>query len=293
MQPQRASPGAQALTVHSRVRDAAQGHTLALSSNHPRVTLYSPLLCGGELRKIKKDFNEMNQNTDSKSGPADSQETTFTPSELVLLHGEQFSPKGKLLDRTKLIHNGQEVVCSTLVERVMAAAVLGNEQYGVIRLEIRQKRGLLGLGKVDALYMEPSGQSFNWPAGTLEAEICRRVPALKANKNRHEVYNFVYEWMGREVSNPWDEVIAMLQRGLGQRGLLDTEEKKVLFVFTSKSFSFPQRTADLLAKEDIRPIQQALDDCERSRPQVWKMLLNQIGKAVRARTEQADSSIDE
>ncbi len=239
----------------------------------------------------------MNENANTVETPKDSamntDEIVFTPSELVLLHGEQFSPKGKLLDRTRLIHNGQEVICSRLVQQMMAAAILTNEQRGVIRLEIRQKRGLLGLGKVNALYLEPSGQSFTWPQGTLESELCRRAPQLKADKNRHEVYNFVYQWMGREVSNPWDEVIAMVQQGLSRRGLLGTEEKKVLFVFSSRSYTFPQRTAELLAREDVRPIHQALEECERSRPQIWKMLNDQVAKAVRARTEKVDSSIDD
>ncbi len=216
---------------------------------------------------------------------------TFTPSELVLLNGERFASKGKLLDKTRLIHNGAEVVCSDLVKRVIAAAILGSEQRGVLRLEIRQKKGMLGLGKVNALYLEPAG-SFSWPESTVEAELCRSLPALKANKGRNEVYNFVYDWMGSDSNDPWQQAIVLVQRGLAQRDLLETEQKKVLLVFNSYSYVFPQRTAGLLAREDSGPVQQAFDECARSRPEVWKMLLEQIGKAVKARTEQSDTNMD-
>ncbi len=236
----------------------------------------------------------MNQQVNPKQDNAmNNDEVHFTPSELVLLNGERFSPKAKLLNKTRLIHNGQEVACTTLVERMLAGAILATEQRQVNRLEIRQKKGLLGLGKVNALYLEPTGRSFGWPDGTVEAELCRRAPLLKANKARNEVYNLVYEWMGSDSNNPWDQVVTLVQSGLAQRGLLDIEEKKVLLVFKSQTYVFPQRTAELLNREDPSGVQRALDACEQGRPDIWKMLIHQIGRAVKARTEQTDASVND
>jgi hypothetical protein len=219
----------------------------------------------------------------------DSVTTTFTPSELVLLKGNEFVDKGRPFDTLTLISNGQAVRQKALVQCVIAAAILASEQHRDIRLEVREKKVLFGLAKPRTLYIEPTGAAFDWPEGTIEASIPVLAKSLKDKKGTNEVRNLVYSWLGQDSSNPFHHAIAKVHAGLGKRNLLEKVEKKVLVILKSTAFAFPESTGALLANQPVGPVKNLLESCEIARPEVWKLLNDQILKAINSRVEQDTS----
>ncbi len=70
----------------------------------------------------------------------------LTPSELVYLNGEMFAKK-VLLGNVDLIHSDEKVSLIQLGGAILATAILASEQAGALRLEVRERKGLLGLGR--------------------------------------------------------------------------------------------------------------------------------------------------
>src|SRR5512135_2417894 len=110
----------------------------------------------------------------------------LTPSELVYLNGEKFAQKAGVFNKIKLMHLDLSVNDAQLVQKVVAAAFLVNEQVGTLRLEVRAKKALFGLASVQALYAEPCGVQHPWPEHTLEAVFPTYAGRFKADKNTNE-----------------------------------------------------------------------------------------------------------
>jgi hypothetical protein len=131
----------------------------------------------------------------------------LTPSELVLLNGEKFAAKAGIFNKAHLLHLDQDVDMVSLAQLCLASALLANEQAGALRLEIRQKKAMLGLTTTQALFSDPSNQLPQWPPFSLEAA----VPAVAAQEAAHqrsaEVYRVVFTWLGREFPSPFEEVL--------------------------------------------------------------------------------------
>ncbi len=219
-------------------------------------------------------------------------ESYLTPSELVYLNGEKFAQKAGVFNKIKLMHVDLSVNDAQLVQMTVAAAFLANEQAGSVRLELRSKKALFGLTSVQALYAEPCGVQYPWPEQTLEASFPAYAERFKAEKNTNEVYTVLFAWMREDCMAPFDEVIHRVQYGLGVRNLLGMREEKKLKIFTVRSYTLPDATRALAQSTPLAPVQQLFQQCEQTRPQVWKALLEQIKKAIAARREQSDTSMD-
>lgn len=215
-------------------------------------------------------------------------DTTFAPTELVVLNGEKFAKPSR--GGIKLLHLDQKVDERQLGRAVLAAAVLANERENVIRVgEVREWKALFGLRKgkrPDGLGTGPA--SAGWSSGSLEARVRPLVDQLVAKKSNFG-FNLFYNLIGKETDNPWHHVIWLVENGLVQRGLLDVNKEKVLKVFTRTSLTLPQATRDLAATRSSDPVQQLIDDCQRNRPEVWKALIEDIDRAASAQTTRQDS----
>ena len=216
----------------------------------------------------------------------------LTPSELVYLNGEIFAQKAGVFNKVQLLHTNLSVNMVQLAQMAVVAAFLANEQAGTLRLELRAKKALLGLSTVQALYAEPCGPLRQWPPHTVEAVLSPYAERFKAEKNTNEVYSILYAWLGQDWPSPFKEVIDRIQYGLGVRTLLEMHEEKKLKIFTVRSYTLPDSTRALLQSFPPAPVQQMLRQCEQTRPQVWKALLEQVKKAISARTEQSDNDFD-
>ena len=212
----------------------------------------------------------------------------FTPSEVVLLNGESFVSGAGFLNKYVVLPSEQGVDSHKLAVAACSAAVLANEQFGLLRLTPSVNSTLFGLVKTPTLLLEPTGAQPGWPAGTLEAdlfEVARRQQVVK----RNNLYNVIYQWLGQDVGAPFYTVLQMVEQGLAQRGLLQQVEAKTLGIFKYKKLALPDSTRPLIAGQSIAPVQQLLQQCEQFRPDIWQRMQKNIQKAINARTEHTDT----
>ncbi len=212
----------------------------------------------------------------------------LTASEQVFLQGEKFAGKGGLLNKYRLMHNGIEVSQSELVTNMVAAAFLASEKAGATRLELRQKKALLGLTKTTSIYAEPL-QAADFPAGSLEAQIYELAVEFKRMKDQNEIWKLVYAWLRQDVGAPWSKAVEFIQVGLGQRQFVDVVQEKKLKIFTTTRYELPETTRLLAASLPVEPVQQLLAECRQNRPEVWALLVKQIKQGIDNRTERDDS----
>ena len=209
----------------------------------------------------------------------------LTPSELVLLSGEQFANK-VLAGNTKLLHSEASVSVSQLGQAMLAAAFLANEKSGTTKLEIHQKKALLGLRKVNSLFVVPANAAVVWPEYSFENQI---YALAEKRRDKNEVSRIVYTWIGEDSGSPWNAVIHEVKEGLSKRSLLDRTEEKKLKVFTSVKHELPADTLTLADQARVDAVKQLLTNCQGSRKEIWGLLMKQLKKAISDRTEQSDS----
>jgi len=209
----------------------------------------------------------------------------LTPSELVLLSGEQFANK-VLAGNIKLLHSEASVSVSQLGQAMLAAAFLVNEKSGTTKLEIRQKKAMLGLRKVNSLYVVPANAAVVWPEYSFENQIYALAEKLG---DKNEMSRIVYTWLVEDSGSPWNAVIHEVKEGLSKRGLIDRTEQKKLKVFTSVKHELPADTFTLAEQARVDAVKQLLTHCQSSRKEIWGLLVKQLKKAISDRTEQSDS----
>ena len=212
----------------------------------------------------------------------------ISPSELVLLNGDQFAKK-VMMGNIKLLHTEASVSVSQLGQAILTAAVLAAEAAGNLQLEVRQGKALFGLRKVKNLYANPTSTPVEWPKYSLEAQLPPIAERFMNDQESHEVSNLIYSWLRQDSSSPWQSTIKMVQSGLAERDLLDTSEETKLKVFTKVNYSLPESTASLAAQQPIEPVKQLLENCENDRREIWDLLVKEFKSAIKARTEQDDS----
>ena len=207
----------------------------------------------------------------------------LAPSELVLFKGEQFAKKS-FSGNIKLLHTDTKVSAKGVGQAIMLAALLANEQTGAVRLEVGQKKALMGLRKVNTLFVTPGDITVSWPDNSLESEIRPLAEQLLADKGRNEVSTIFYTWLRKDSANPWQSAVEYIKDGLASRGCLDKIEQKKLKIFTLTHYELPESTSSLAAQQSAEPIKQLLTTCEQTRPEVWKFLVKHIKTAISRRT---------
>jgi hypothetical protein len=217
-------------------------------------------------------------------------DNSLTPSEVVFLNGELFAKK-VMLGNVDLMHSDEKVSLAQLGQTILATAILACEEAGAFRLEVRERKAMLGLRKVRELFAVPSNPRENLPENSLEATFSNLATRL-APQNNNDIYTIFYSWLREDTSSPWNTAIELLKAGMAMRGMLDATEEKKLKLFTITRYTFPERTARLVKGQSVGPVKALLDNCERTRPEVWKILESSIKKAITARTESSDSDFD-
>lgn len=210
----------------------------------------------------------------------------LTASELVLLKGEHFS-RHVASGNVDLLHIDAKVSAAELGRSMLAVAFLACERVGTLRLEIRPKRAFLGLRTVDTLYAEPGDGGYAWPKPSIEASLYPLAVEWAEDKAQNEVTNIVHTLFREDSTNPWQALIERTKADLAARGMLRTSEQRALKVFTSVRYHLPDTTTSLAARQSETSLQALMDDCERTRPQVWKLLIAGLNKAASQRTERA------
>lgn len=211
----------------------------------------------------------------------------LTPSEVVLLNGEQFAKK-VMLGNIKLLHSDASVSFSQLGQAILASAILADEAVGNLLLEVRQEKATFGLRKVKKLYANPTPHRVEWQEYSLEHQLPEIAERFKNDDDSHQVSNLIYAWLRQDSSSPWQSTIEMVKSGLAERDLLEKTEEKKLKVLTVVNYSLPESTAKLARQYPVEPVNQLLENCESSRKDIWELLVKEIKKAIKDRTEQDD-----
>lgn len=201
----------------------------------------------------------------------------LAPSEIVLLNGEAFAPAAGLMDKITLLHTAAAVSASALARAILAAALLAAEQGGALRLEARAKPTPFGPSKVRTLYANPGEPGPAWPAYSLEARL--QLPAAAPL----EVSAVVQGLLEADAPNPWHHAVEGVQRGLAQRGLLETVEVVQFGFVKARAYQLPKTTRALAAHSPVEAVRGLLNACESGRPEVWAQLGQQIDAGLRAR----------
>jgi len=145
---------------------------------------------------------------------------------------------------------------------------------------------MLGLRKVNGLFVVPANASIVWPESSFESQIYKLAEKVG---DKNEVSHIVYTWLGNDSSSPWNSVIHEVKEGLSKRGLLERTEEKKLKVFTSVKHELPADTLTLVEPARVDAVKQLLTNCQDSRNEIWDLLVKQLKKAISDRTEQSDS----
>ncbi|HZW03087.1 MAG TPA: hypothetical protein VFF68_04115 [Anaerolineaceae bacterium] len=214
----------------------------------------------------------------------------LNPSEQVFLQGERFASKAGLVNRIKLMHTDQDVNVSELVQAMFAAAFLYCEKLGAIRLEVRQKKLLFGLANKTTLYAEPV-RPVDLPAPSLEGQIYEMAANFKKDKEKNEVSTLVFAWLREDTNLPWQHAVKLVQECMAARRLLSVVQEKKLKIFTVNNYALPEETRRLAAELAAEPVQQLLLDCQKNRPEVWKLLVKHIKSGIDNRHE-SDHDMD-
>jgi hypothetical protein len=209
-------------------------------------------------------------------------ESTFAPSELVLLLGDRFAGAGSFTQgKEELLTGGATVALNELAREVLTGALLAMEHAGEIRIAVEKRKALLGLTTRQALVAESTGSRAAWPAGCLESDLRETIAA-----SRSEVYDVVYGWLGNDMASPERHVLDRVKRGLVGRGLVKREEKRTLKVFVSHNDTLPDATRSLLAAESPDALLGLLR--APGRGEVVELIRKQVAKALNRRTEDDD-----
>jgi len=218
----------------------------------------------------------------SQSSPTSAVDA-FSPSELVVLFGDQFVPEASMLSsKEEILTSGVRVNSQTLMEKAMHAAVWALRRDAAIGLEIRQGKALFGLIKTRKLHLVRGTASGSYPEGSLEAHL------VAAAEMENELDAVLAAFIGQDSNDPPARAIGLMKRGLSSRGLLEVEEKKTLMVFTTVAYTLPASTRELASRHSVQPIKQLLAEVERREPEMFKAVDKAIDSARVKMTEVRD-----
>jgi hypothetical protein len=214
----------------------------------------------------------------------------LTPSEVVFLNGELFAKK-VTLGNVQLLHSDEKVSLSQLGQAILTAAILAGEQAGAFRLEVQERKAMLGLRKVQKLFAVLDNARQELPEYSLEATLSDLAVRLKPD-DKNDISTIIYTWLRSDTFSPWGTALDYVKAGMEKRGMLEAEGVRRLKIFTETVYTLPERTARLIRGQSVEPVKAMLENCARTRPEVWKLLDSSIKKAISDRTESSDTDVD-
>jgi hypothetical protein len=210
-------------------------------------------------------------------------ESPFTPSELILLNGDQFAPEAE--------SNGHQLLCSDgmvnghyLSVMMMAGAILANEEENALTVEVKQQKKFLSLSSSQQVMIRPVGQSPNWNGYTLESAILYSSGQLFAVQGDYSVRNVVYTFLLEDRKQPWQKVIEFVEWGLATSNWLMPVEGDAAKAFQTP-FICPDKVQELAFAQPLGPIKQIFSSCKKNTPELWKLLLAEIDQAFKDRVK--------
>ena len=211
-------------------------------------------------------------------------ERPLTPSELLVLKRQRFVddplPGGVASPPT---HTRPST--GTSVESILAAAFLANEHVGGVQLKVVRKK-IAGLIPSIVLVAVPADVTIRWPQLSLESKVHLFAELSRDGYRSNEVSAIIFDWLGKNYSNPHQAAVDLVKDGLAARKLMKKVKSKRLGLFATTHYEVTITTARLLAQQNIEPIHQLLDECQGTRPRLWETLV----EGIRAGLERRDMS---
>lgn len=208
----------------------------------------------------------------------------FTPSEYILLNADQFAPEAGQDERFTLLLSDGFVSAKALVALLISAAILTNEEENALTLEIRENRGLFLRSRSTNLYLKPSGVIPNWNSYTLESAVIYFAGQLFSTQQENTVYNTVYSLLREDSKSPWRKIVDLVEWGLASSNWLIPVEGDAANAF-SIPFICPGKVRDLVLSQPVDPYRELLDSTRINRPAIWKLMQDEITKALNDRKQ--------
>jgi hypothetical protein len=203
----------------------------------------------------------------------------FAPSELVILFGDRFAPEAGLLGwKEEILTSRVKVNAEKLMNAAIRAALYAVHRSGAAELRLRAGKTLFGLMNTQKVFLLQGAGSASFPAGSLEAYL------LEAAVMEQEVENVLKTFIGEESSNPPQRALALMKRGMSERGMLEAEMKKSMIFFATIDYVLPAATRMAAEAQGISEVQQLLREFEQREPELDKVLQKEIDAARVAMT---------
>jgi hypothetical protein len=202
----------------------------------------------------------------------------ISPSEIVLLHGEQFAPQGGGSFNTSVDVplSGLAVGARELALMTLSAMVLGCEQAGSAYLQPGQKGGL---SSSDILFVSQGPMNnVHWQEWSLEYRFCGILNQGVQRRLSHVVTQL---WQGdfkRRIAGGWIHARTLVLQGLAARNLISAPP----------DFSVVQvepMLVNLPAEETTEPIKQLFSETSGQRRQIWAALQAEIEAGINQRAK--------
>jgi len=213
---------------------------------------------------------------------------SLAPSEVVALRGELFASSAGVLNSWQVVGREMKVSGPPLAQNMLAVAFLAMEQAGDARLVQDKKKATLGLREVDTLLVVPTGQSSNWPAGSMEARIIASANTRQAS-GRNNVKDIVNDVLEKDAGLVWDWALRLAHNSMANRGLLNAEVKKGILSSGLAHYSLTPAANAALAESNPAEIQQLLQSCQTDRPAFFQLLNKEIKQGFDSRKEASSS----
>ena len=209
----------------------------------------------------------------------------LTPSEVVLLHSDQFVGEGTMLKggNWTTLTTGVKVGYMELTQTLLTAALLANEQAGAVRLRMQPKKAMFGLKSTNVAIVEYV-QDAEWPEGTLEWIAVEGMRG-QAPRGAEDLFTGM---LLMDSTYPHTLAGNITCVGLEKRGLLSTEEKKKLMIISVMNFKVTDQTRAAMAACPPPAVRQLLDQCRQSRPDLYQALAEAAKTALGNRREYSD-----
>ena len=226
------------------------------------VGLFAGALFVDHLEKNSYDWDTANP---VKQPPA----RRFTASEVEVVAVNAIDWKSVVSDGATRVEARNPDLSTGQLKAAVAAALLANEEAGAYTLEVDQ-------GKVN-LHYGPNLPTTEWPTGTLED----RLGHPEARRPDDKVQR-VADIIEHNRFNPWEAAGRQVMERLADRGILHLEvlPRKVwgLFTVASKHYVLRAETSVVLASPVGQQALHAVENCQRTRNDLYRRLLGEIGE---------------
>ena len=203
----------------------------------------------------------------------------ISPSEIVLLYGEQFAARSASVNVSVPV-SGALVDARQLGLMMLTAAVLGCEQAGSIYLQVGSKGGVWG-GSCLHLSQGPI-RNVRWQQQSLEYQLCGIINQGVTRQLPHVVTQLWQTDFKRRIAEAWIHARTLVLQGLAARNLISAPPDFSVIRVAPALASLPP-------SETTEPLQQLFSETSAQRSSIWTALQHDIeaGVSERARAPNA------